>query len=313
MKSSLLAARPRDRRDSGSIGAFIAMSALGTFVLANNAVAAPPTTKTAVDRGETRVDDSYWRDRERGWFWYDDPLPERNEGPKPKPAAVPTISAPARSKKPSELVEFEALQKRVEDLRNIAIINPSEQNIRNYLDIQNFVIEKASTFADVAQRVIWATPELDPTVTGRPVNAKGLEVFDREQAGARTNTVAQLSQTHALFFFFRSDCPYCHQFAPLLRDFEAKFGLKIVPISVDGGGLPEFRNPRVDNGIARTLDVRQVPALFLAEPRGGKITPIGYGVLSESELLERIYVVTQPDADKLVPSTTQYVPNISLR
>ena len=227
--------------------------------------------------------------------------------------AVPTISAPAASKKPSELVEFEALQKRVEDLRNIAIINPSEQNIRNYLNIQNFVIEKASTFADVAQRVIWATPELDPTVTGRPVNAKALEVFDREQAGARTNTVAQLSQTHALFFFFRSDCPYCHQFAPLLRDFEAKFGLKIVPISVDGGGLPEFRNPRVDNGIARTLDVRQVPALFLAEPSGGKITPIGYGVLSESELLERIYVVTQPDADKLVPSTTQYVPNISLR
>ena len=109
------------------------------------------------------------------------------------------------------------------------------------------------------------------------------------------------------------DCPYCHQFAPLLKDFEAKFGLKIVPISVDGGGLPEFRSPRVDNGIARTLDVRQVPALFLAEPRGGKITPIGYGVLSESELLERIFVVTQPDADKLVPSTTQYVPNISLR
>lgn len=313
MKASLLAALHRDRRGPGSIGASIAMSALGLFFLANTAAAAPPTTKTAMDRGETHADDSYWRDRERGWFWYDDPLPERSEGPKPKPAAVPTISAPAASKKPSELVEFAALQKRVEDLRNIAIINPSEQNIRNYLNIQNFVIEKASTFADVAQRVIWATPELDPTVTGRPVNAKALEVFDREQTGARTNTVAQLSQTHALFFFFRSDCPYCHQFAPLLRDFEAKFGLKIVPISVDGGGLPEFRNPRVDNGIARTLDVRQVPALFLAEPSGGKITPIGYGVLSESELLERIYVVTQPDADKLVPSTTQYVPNISLR
>jgi conjugal transfer pilus assembly protein TraF len=266
-----------------------------------------------VDRDQTRVNDSYWRDRERGWFWYDDPLPERDEGLAPRPRAVPTISTPAPSKKPSELVEFEALQRRVEDLRNIAIINPSEQNIRNYLNIQNFVIEKASTFADVAQRVIWATPELDPTVTGRPVNAKALEVFDREQAGARTNAVAQLSQTHALFFFFRSDCPYCHQFAPLLRDFEAKFGLHVVPISVDGGGLPEFRNPRVDNGIARALDVRQVPALFLAEPRGGKITPIGYGVLSESELLERISVVTQPDADKVLPSATQYVPDLSLR
>jgi len=313
MKARLPETLPPDRHGPGFIGTYIVVSALGLLLLPNNAAAVPPTAKTAVARDDARVDDSYWRDRERGWFWYDDPLPERNEGPKAKPKAVPTISAPATSKKPSELVEFEALQKRVEDLRNIAIINPSEQNIRNYLNIQNFVIEKASTFADVAQRVIWATPELDPTVTGRPVNAKALEVFDREQAGARTNTVAKLSQTHALFFFFRSDCPYCHQFAPLLRDFEAKFGLRIVPISVDGGGLPEFRSPRVDNGIARTLDVQQVPALFLAEPGSGKITPLGYGVLSESELLERLYVVTQPDADKLVPSTTQYVPNISLR
>lgn len=313
MKASLLATLPGDRRGPGFIGACIVAGALSLPWLANDAGAVTPTAKTAVDRDDARVEDSYWRDRERGWFWYDDPLPERSEVPKPRPKALPTISAPAAPKKPSELVEFEALQKRVEDLRNIAIINPSEHNIRNYLNIQNFVIEKASTFADVAQRVIWATPELDPTVTGRPVNAKALEVFDREQAGARTNTVAQLSQTHALFFFFRSDCPYCHQFAPLLKDFEAKFGLKIVPISVDGGGLPEFRSPRVDNGIARTLDVRQVPALFLAEPGNGKITPLGYGVLSESELLERIYVVTQPDADKVVPSTTQYVPNISLR
>jgi conjugal transfer pilus assembly protein TraF len=313
MTTALLTTLLHARRGPGCIGVGVAISALGLLLLAHNAAAVPPTLKTAVDRDPTRVDDSYWRDRERGWFWYDDPLPERSEVPKPKPKAVAAIAAPSAPKKPNELVEFEALQKRVEDLRNIAIINPSEQNIRNYLTIQNFVVEKASTFADVAQRVVWATPELDPTVTGRPVNAKALEVFDHEQALARTNTVAQLAGTHALFFFFRSDCPYCHQFAPLLKDFEAKFGLQIVPISIDGGGLPEFRRPKVDNGIARALDVRQVPALFLAEPKGGKITPIGYGVLSESELLERIQVVTQPDADKLVPSTTQYVPAISLR
>ena len=311
MTTRLLPNILRARRSPGCIGACIATSALGLLLPAPNAIAVPPTVKTAVDRLEPRVDDSYWRDRERGWFWYDDPLPERSEVPEPK--AVPAIGAPTAPKRPSELVEFEALQKRVEDLRNIAIINPSEHNIRNYLNIQSFVIEKASTFADVAQRVIWATPELDPTVTGRPVNAKALEVFDREQTLSRTNTVGQLARTHVLFFFFRSDCPYCHQFAPLLKDFEAKFGLHIVPISVDGPGLPAFPSPRVDNGIAHTLDVRQVPALFLAEPRGGKITPIGYGVLSESELLERIQVVTQPEADKVVPSTTQYVPAISLR
>lgn len=312
MKTRSLPRRPRSRRPPAFICGSVAVAALGLSLIASHAAAAPPTPKTAVDGDEIHA--SYWRDRERGWFWYDDPPAEQRERPRRKREnRLPAISALVDSGKPKELVEFEALQKRVEDLRNIAIINPSERNIRNYLDIQNFVIEKASTFADVAQRVIWATPELDPTVTGRPVNAKALEVFDRQQASARSNAVARLAQTHALFFFFRSDCPYCHQFAPLLKDFEAKFGLTIVPISIDGGGLPEFRNPKLDNGIARTLDVRQVPALFLAEPRGGRITPIGFGVLSESELLERIFVVSQPDADTLVPSATQYIPNLSLR
>ena len=135
-------------------------------------------------------------------------------------------------------------------------------------------------------------------------------MFDREQSDcARTNTVARLSQTHALFFFFRSDCPYCHQFAPLLARVrgQVRAARSFRSAWTAGRSARVSRIPRVDNGIARALDVRQVPALFLAEPRGGKIAPIGYGVLSESELLERMQVVTQPDADKLVPSTTQYV------
>jgi conjugal transfer pilus assembly protein TraF len=99
-----------------------------------------------------------------------------------------------------------------------------------------------------------------------------------------------------------------------LREFEAKFGLTVVPISVDGGPLlPVFPNPKIDNGIARALDVREVPALFLVEPRGGKIVPIGYGVLSESELLERLQVVSQPDTDKTVPSATRFVSNIPVQ
>jgi conjugal transfer pilus assembly protein TraF len=212
------------------------------------------------------------------------------------------------------LLEFDALQQRVEALRNIAIIRPTEANIRNYLAVQAEVIDKASVFADVAQRVIWAHPEFDYTVTGRPVNAKALEVFDRAQTDAREGAAMTLARDHALFFFFRSDCPYCHQFGPYLRDFEAKFGLTVVPISVDGGPLlPAYPNPKIDNGIARALDVREVPALFLAAPASGRIIPIGYGVLSESELLERLQVVSQPNADQVVPSATRFVSNLPVR
>lgn len=246
---------------------------------------------------------SYWDDSQRGWHFYEDPEP--TDPPLPAtitPALPATNTAP---QKPPEIVQFERLQKKLEEYRNVAIINPTEANVRRYMELESKVVGQASLFADVAQRVAWATPELDPTLQGRPVNAKALEVFEQDQLQARSRSIAELGHDHVLFFFFRSDCPYCHAFAPTLEAFQAKYGITVVPISIDGGGIPGFANPRRDNGIARTLHVAQVPAVFLAQPFAGKISPIGFGVLSESQLLERISMVSTPASEAMVPSTTK--------
>ncbi|MBL8235668.1 MAG: conjugal transfer protein TraF, partial [Bryobacterales bacterium] len=171
---------------------------------------------------------------------------------------------------------------------------PSEANVRRYMELEAMVVNQASLFADVARRVAWSTPELDPTLQGRPVNAKALEVFDQAELVDRSHTIADLGKDHVLFFFYRSDCPYCHAFAPTLAAFQARHGIKVEAVSVDGGPMPGFEGARRDNGIATTLRVTQVPAVYLAQPFTGRITPIGFGVLSESQLLERIAVVSAP-------------------
>jgi len=48
-----------------------------------------------------------------------------------------------------------------------------------------------------------------------------------------------------------------------------------------------------DNGVAARLNVRVVPAVFLAVPAAARSPPIGYGVMAEEELAERIYTITQ--------------------
>jgi conjugal transfer pilus assembly protein TraF len=248
---------------------------------------------------------SYWFDYRRGWHFYEDPPVE---APTVQPPPVqPKAERPPRDSRAPELIEFEKLQKRLEEYRNIAIIRPTEPNVRRYMELEAQVVRQASYFSDVAQRLAWATPDLDMTLQGRPVNSRGIEVFDREQSQARNQSLASLSRTHVLFFFFRSDCPYCHALAPTLESFQARHAIQIVPISVDGGGLPAFPNFRRDNGISRTLQVTQVPAVYLAEPFTGKITPIGFGVLSESQLLERISTVAAPGAEALTPSITRRV------
>jgi conjugal transfer pilus assembly protein TraF len=244
----------------------------------------------------------FWDDYRRGWHFYEDPEGEVTPPRKPPPQAEEVGPVDPR---PPELLEFARLQRRLEDYRSIAIIRPTEDNVRRYMELEASVVRQASRFSEVAQRVAWSTPELDMTLQGRPVNTRGIEVFEREQVRTRNQSLAALARTHVLFFFFRSDCPYCHAFAPTLEAFQARHGVQIVPISVDGGGLPTFPSYRRDNGISRTLQVAQVPAVFLAEPFTGKITPIGFGVLSESQLIERIANVTAPGADALVPSVTR--------
>ena len=49
------------------------------------------------------------------------------------------------------------------------------------------------------------------------------------------------------------------------------------------------------------------PAVFLAHPASGKITQIGSGVLSESQLLERISIVTSPAGEAMLPGATQHL------
>jgi len=241
---------------------------------------------------------TYWRRQAEGWFWYRDPPPARSPKPVNPPVAVTSAT------KSPEIVAHEALKARLEQALAVAYMNPTDTNVRSYLALQTQAVRRASTFADAWQKVVWTTPEFDFTLE-RPVNATALEVYDREKQAAQIRTAEQLARTHVLFFLFRGDCPYCQQFAPLLKSFEQKFGLPVFAISLDGGTLPEFPGARVDNGIAATLSATQVPALFLASPRTNVITPLGYGVLSESELLERLQVIATPTGNV---STTPALP-----
>ena len=248
----------------------------------------------------------FWSDSWRGWHFYEAPLPEERERPAPPNNAAPS-APPTEPLRAPELVEFERLQKALEDYRDIAIMRPTETNVRRYMELESRVVARASYFADVAQRVAWATPALDPTLQGRPVNAKALELFEQTELADRSRSIAELGRDHVLFFFYRSDCPYCHAFAPTLEAFQARHGIQVVAISIDGGPMPGFPNARPDNGIAATLKVTQVPAVFLAQPFTGRITPIGFGVLSESQLLERISTVSSPQSDAIAPSATRQI------
>ena len=226
-------------------------------------------------------DAAYWLRNREGWFWYRDP---------PAAARRPAPSAP---KPPRELVEFEAMQKRLEDLKRVAVMNPTDANLTAYMRYQRMVMNKSEHFAERWQRLVWTVPDLDYGLSGRPTNAMAINVFDEQQRERQAQTIKSLAATHGLIFVFRGDCPHCHRFAPILKRFEQEFGFTVLAISMDGRAIPEYPNARPDNGMAARLNATAVPALYLTEPATREVRPVGFGVMSMTDLVERIASIAQ--------------------
>jgi conjugal transfer pilus assembly protein TraF len=243
---------------------------------------APPAVVSEV-ANEPDPPGTYWLRNSEGWFWYRDP-PEVRRPPK---------ASPVPQTRPRELVEFEAMQKRLDDLKRVAVMNPTEANLLAYMRYQRMVMNKSEVFADRWQRLVWTVPELDYGLSGRPTNSMAVAAFDEDQRERQAQAVRALSASHGLLFIFRSDCPYCHRFAPILKRFEQEFGMLVFPVSLDGGGLPEYPNPQLDNGVAARLNASVVPALYLTAPSRREIRPVGFGVMALSDLMERIAALAQ--------------------
>ena len=144
-------------------------------------------------------DAAYWLRNREGWFWYRDP-----------PLAAPR-PAPLAPKPPRELVEFEAMQKRLEHLKRVAVMNPTDANLTAYMRYQRMVMNKSEHFAERWQRLVWTVPDLDYGLSGRPTNAMAINVFDEQQRERQAQTIKSLATTHGLIFVFRGDCPHCHR------------------------------------------------------------------------------------------------------
>ncbi len=110
-------------------------------------------------------------------------------------------------------------------------------------------------------------------------------------------------QRYGVYFFMSSTCPYCKLEAQALKNLESMVGLQVLPISLDGKGISLYPRPLPDNGISRMLAERfvqqrlSVPALFLVpkDNSGAPPIPISFGMASSSEILERIYALTQTE------------------
>lgn len=170
----------------------------------------------------------------------------------------------------------------------LAVIDPTPENMRNYLEITQQINSQAGRFADAFKKTIWVSPEYDYSITGRPTKTPAIAAYNQEQIKDNYDELYRIGKEKGIIYFFRSDCPFCARFSPILSQFATKFGFTIIPVALDGKGTKDFPYPKQSDYMASRLNVSAVPATFLVDPDANVVSTIGYGYSDWTTLISKV-------------------------
>jgi conjugal transfer pilus assembly protein TraF len=254
--------------------------------------------QATINTDKPKVQEGKYGRGQEGWFFYKDPpAVEKPKAPKPKAAQ------PKNSTSQPKVLSAEWLRENLPKYRNIAIDNPTKDNVELYLLMQKLAMDKAEQFALASRHYAQQNPALDETVQN-PTSTLSRRAMVDEQEARMDSVIRQLSKRVGIYYFFRSDCTYCHKQNPMLEIMTRVTGMSVLPISLDGlpsqdGLLPNWRP---DQGQGAYLGVEKTPTMYLVEP-GGKVLLLSVGVRAMPDLKERI---VQLAADNQWISKEQY-------
>lgn len=251
-----------------------------------------PTRGVGVDDGR------YYDDRERGWFFFEED-PERKE---PVPLPPPTGGTDSTQNPGLEPFSVEWLRVEMETAKVRAIDQPTRENIEYYSYLEKVAMDKAEKFALMRQQVAMVNPGLDETIDN-PVTTIARTARRDEQESEQARILADLAGSVGIYYFFKSDCPYCSKQNIPLVEMTKRFGFSILPISVDGLPMPDgiFNEWLPDQGQAALLKIESTPTLYMVRPPN-EVVLLSVGVQTFQGLEKRVLQVAH--ANKWIDEDT---------
>ncbi|NNM52133.1 MAG: conjugal transfer protein TraF [Pseudomonadales bacterium] len=227
--------------------------------------------------------DLFYDNDPQSWVWYhDDVLKPVRSKPVVKPVPAPTNARGTLRQMGEHMEQAEAR----------AMLLPSDKNIAEALTARRQVLAMAGQYADAFERFIWTHPDFDFALHHAQRSDSLMAVADQQRKDLDQG-LAQGALSQGLLYVFRSDCPYCRKFSPLLRQFSSRYGFSVMPLSLDGKGNDEFPFPWQDPAILwrHHLMPEVVPALYLVNPRTDQIQTVGFGLMNWVDLRRRLAVL----------------------
>jgi conjugal transfer pilus assembly protein TraF len=244
---------------------------------------------------------SWYNKEPEGWLWYKR-IPKNKilKSKKEEKAAknIPNASSPSAPKKPESYREqMKKLRQAFEEVQAKAILSPTLENVSDFQRAQNTVLNQA----DVFQKMLMMAAMLEgqdktAAMMASPVSR---DLYRQDQTKKLDQEIRKMTKGYGLFFIFKNDCPYCHQFAPVVKEFVREFDFDIKAISKDvlpsgGSMMKEFPEAAPDNGTIPKINPEGIyPALFLINPQTREVIPVAKGLINKEQLKENFRVIIQ--------------------
>ena len=228
--------------------------------------------------------DTFWEDRKRGYYWYEDPLLEKTDAQETalKDRSVimqPQGDAPPDNYSYEDLFDLHPDQfKVVIDARlKHAVHRPTEENVLRFLEATDVAKKKSRMMANVAGFVAMQNPRL----TGEsryPYSQPGRSAYLKQRSTEIKANLENFKDQYAIIAFNKAGCGYCEAQEEILVHFENLNGWNVRRIDIGG-------NPK----LAAKFEVEITPTLLLVSRETQASQIISSGVISFDELNKRIY------------------------
>jgi conjugal transfer pilus assembly protein TraF len=220
---------------------------------------------------------------QKGWLWYKRTPKPKSKIEEEKPAKVAeTLSYRQQAKKVRE--QFEEIQAK-------AVLHPTLENVQALQQAQEKTMNQATTFQEMWMLTSMLSGGYRESDQPFPQHR---QIYKDQQDQQLDQKIRELAKTFGLFFVFKRDCPYCHQFAPIVRQFISQYGFDYKAISPDGEPLSEFPDAVADNGTIRSINPEGVyPMLFLVNPHTRQVIPLARGLVNLDHLKDNCKTIIQ--------------------
>lgn len=220
----------------------------------------------------------YYNDSAKGWWWYQKEV--KKPSGKPATKKNPSNSGPSFKDYSYEQIwemHPDQFQEFAEALKKKAVQKPSEENVKDYFEVQEIARKKALAFSNVAQYVWQKYPELT-TKKDYPITTPGNLARIAQINEERQHTLRNNREDFALIYFQRPDCSYCDEQSRILDWFTGETGWTVKKVNIQ-------ENPT----LAAKFNVEITPTLVLIQKGKQDYLPISAGVISADEIEDKAY------------------------